>query len=220
MESIFVLSKLLNDEQLGRVHELLATQSFEDGALSASGMAKSVKHNEQVPVEKLGDLLPILNESVFSQGAFKSLTMPRAITNVMVNRYREGMSYGTHTDAAIMKSGHRADISFTLFLSRPENYEGGALVFQTAFGERELRLEAGSMIVYPTGVLHRVSEVTRGERLAIIGWIQSRVRDPQKRQILLDLERARKSYLKQVGHDGTADLLLKSSQNLRRMWDE
>ncbi|WP_341327635.1 Fe2+-dependent dioxygenase [Methylotuvimicrobium sp. KM2] len=220
MDSVFVIKDVLTAEQVASICNSLEQVEFDDGKVTAAGMAKSVKNNQQVMVDKVPDLMPLLSQAIMANPLFNALTMPRAVVNVMLSRYQVGMEYGTHTDAAIMPGGNRADISFTLFLSSPEAYDGGDLVLETALGEQRIRLNAGSLILYPTGELHRVSPVTRGERIVIVGWIQSRIRDSRKRQILLDLENVRKQYLEKVGHDRTAELMLKTSMNLRRMWDE
>lgn len=220
MDSVYVIRDMLTSEQIGEVLGMLNDEVFVDGKKTASGMAQSVKENEQVDASQVPGLIELLSNTVASHPLFRQLTIPRHVSNLMVSRYREGMAYGTHTDAAIMQSGFRSDISFTLFLTEPESYEGGELSLETPFGEQRIKLKAGSLILYPTGELHRVTPVTQGERIVIVGWVQSRVRDSRKRQILIELDQVRKAYLDKVGHDRTADLLLKSSMNLRRMWDE
>lgn len=220
MDSIYVLKDLLSPEQLEQTRAQLTDDVFVDGRSTAAGMAKAVKHNEQVDADKVPGLMALLTQAVVGNPLFRQLAMPRAVSNLMVSRYREGMGYGTHTDAAVMKTGHRSDISFTLFLNGPDAYDGGELALETPFGEQRVKLQAGSLILYPTGGLHRVLPVTRGERLVVVGWVQSRIRDSRQREILLDLDQVRKVYLDKVGHDRMADLLLKASTNLRRMWDE
>jgi len=220
VDSVFFIENILNAEEVSELLSRIDVIGFVDGKDSATGMARAVKHNQQIPAEKVPDLMPVLSRAILGNNLFNILTMPRTVSNILVSRYQPGMEYGTHTDAAIMNSGHRSDISFTLFLSEPDSYEGGDLILETPFGEQAVRLKPGSLILYPTGELHRVSPVTSGERIVIVGWVESRIRDSRKRQILLDLETARKHYLEKAGHDRVADLLLKSSMNLRRMWDE
>ncbi|MBT00013.1 MAG: Fe2+-dependent dioxygenase [Oceanospirillaceae bacterium] len=220
MDSVYMIKDVLKPEQVEQVLGMLNDDAFVDGKTTAVGMAQSVKTNEQIDAEKIPGLTDLLSKTVVANRFFRQLAMPRAVSNIMVSRYREGMEYGTHTDAAIMPSGNRSDISFTLFLTGPDSYEGGELSIETPFGDQQLKLNAGSLILYPTGELHRVMPVTKGERIVVVGWVQSRVRDSRKRQILIDLDTARQEYLKNVGHDRSADLLLKSTTNLRRMWDE
>ncbi|MFA5546949.1 MAG: Fe2+-dependent dioxygenase [Porticoccaceae bacterium] len=220
MDSVFVIKDIFSAAVVSEALERIKAVPFHDGSKTASGMARSVKHNEQLPIEEVPGLTALITANMLEHRLFRQLTMPRAVANIMVSRYQVGMSYGTHTDAAVMPSGHRSDISFTLFLSDPDTYKGGELVLESSFGNHPVRLKAGSMIVYPTGELHRVSPVTEGERIALVGWVESRIRDARKRQIVLDLDKARAAYLEKVGHDRYADLLMKSVTNLRRMWDD
>jgi len=190
---------VLAPELLEQLHALIAAHPFTDGKLTATGMAKGVKNNEQIDATEAPQLLDFLRRHVINNPLFRELAMPRALSHLMVSRYSAGMEYGSHTDAAIMPSGNRADVSFTLFLAAPDSYEGGELALETPFGEQRVKLAAGSMILYPTGELHRVLPVTSGERLAVVGWVQSRVRDAHRRQLLLDLEQARRAYLERWG---------------------
>jgi PKHD-type hydroxylase len=116
--------------------------------------------------------------------------------------------------------GVRTDVSFTLFLSDPETYDGGALVIETSGGEDEIKLPAGSLVAYPSTTLHRVAEVTRGERLAAVGWARSFIRDPGRREMLFDLDTARQLVFQKSGKTAEFDLLSKTSANLLRMWAE
>jgi PKHD-type hydroxylase len=121
-------------------------------------------------------------------------------------------------DDALM-GGLRTDLSFTLFLSEPETYDGGALVIEDSFEARAIKLGAGEMILYPSTSLHRVEPVTRGSRLAVVGWVQSRVRDAGRREILFDLDRS-VAELQAGGADELLDRLAKTRSNLLRMWAE
>ena len=116
--------------------------------------------------------------------------------------------------------GIRTDVSFTLFLGDPASYDGGELVMEGTGGEQAYKLDAGSMILYPSGALHRVEPVTRGARLAAVGWAQSLVRDPGKREILFDLDTARRAIFRQQGKTAEFDLISKSTANLMRLWAE
>ena len=116
--------------------------------------------------------------------------------------------------------GVRTDLSFTLFLSDPESYQGGALVMDDAYGERDVRLPAGELILYPSTTLHRVDPVTSGVRLAAVGWVRSFVRDSSRREVLFDLETALRSVHEAAGKTPLFDLLAKTRTNLLRMWAE
>ena len=117
-------------------------------------------------------------------------------------------------------AGVRTDVSFTLFLSEPASYDGGELVIDTPSGEEAFKLKAGSIVTYPASTLHRVAPVTRGERLVAAGWIRSHVRDAGKRELLFDLETARRRLFDREGKTAEADLLAKCAANLMRMWAE
>jgi PKHD-type hydroxylase len=152
---------------------------------------------------------------------FKPWRVPKAIRPCLINRYSSGMAYGWHTDNAIMgKDGHfnRSDLSFTLFLSNPDTYQGGELVLDTDNGERSIKLAAGSMVLYPSTYLHQVTEVTAGERLAAVSWVQSLVRDAQQRTLLFELSTVRRSLFEKYGKTEEFDLLSKTHANLLRQW--
>ena len=129
------------------------------------------------------------------------------------------MEYGSHVDDALM-NGIRTDVSFTLFLSDPDSYDGGALVIESSGGEDDIKLPAGSLVAYPSTTLHRVQPVTKGARLAAVGWARSFIRDPARRELLFDLDTARQSLFAREGKTAEFDLLSKSTANLLRMWAE
>lgn len=129
------------------------------------------------------------------------------------------MEYGLHVDDPVM-NGSRTNLSFTLFLSEPADYGGGGLAVSDAIEERVFRLEAGDMILYPTSALHRVEPVTRGERLAVVGWVTSWVRDPARREVLFDLDEATRAIFEANGKTPAFDRLFKAKSNLYRMWAE
>src|SRR5690606_30111090 len=128
-------------------------------------------------------------------------------------------AYGEHVDEPIM-DGARTDISFTLFLSPPETYDGGELIIASPAGEDAVKLPAGSVIVYPSTTLHRVAPVTRGERLAAVGWVRSFIRDAAQRELLFELDTARRQLFEREGSSQTFNLVSKSLANLIRMWSE
>jgi PKHD-type hydroxylase len=137
----------------------------------------------------------------------------------LFSRYAEGKSYGVHMDNAMM-SDQRVDMSMTLFLSDPADYDGGELVIYFSTGEQSIKLPAGSAVLYPTSAFHEVKEVTRGQRQVCVTWIRSLVRDPTAREILLDLKMARDRLSAQLGKSLEIDLLSKTYTNLLRRWLE
>jgi PKHD-type hydroxylase len=135
------------------------------------------------------------------------------MTRLILSRYGEGQTYGSHVDDALMQ-GLRTDVSFTLFLSDPAIYDGGELIVQDTLEDRAIRLTPGSLVIYPSTSLHRVAPVTRGSRLAVVGWAQSWVRSAEKREILFDLDRS----IAALDAGDLRQTLLKTRSNLLRMW--
>lgn len=220
MDSMFLLRDVLSPELRRSILDQLGEETFVDGKNTADGMAKNVKSNLQVDLSKVPEVMEQIVSVLREHREFQYLAMPKRLSNLLISRYQVGMEYGTHTDGANMPGGGRSDMSFTLMLSEEGSFEGGELSMETPFGEKALKIPPGALILYPTGGLHRVTPVTKGERIAIVGWVQSHIRDPRQREILMDLDTVRRTYLDKIGHDRNADLLLKSTMNLRRMWDE
>ncbi|HEY7749143.1 MAG TPA: Fe2+-dependent dioxygenase [Aestuariivirgaceae bacterium] len=140
---------------------------------------------------------------------------PKRFVKLLVSRYRPDMNYGI--DDAVM-DGHRTDLSFTLFLSDPASYEGGELVIEDTLENRSVKLAAGELILYPSGALHRVERVTQGERLVVVGWVRSYVRQAAHREVLFDLELALREVYDHDGKSALFDRLVKTRTNLLRLW--
>lgn len=218
---MIVTADLIDRETVLAIRDVLGRVPFRDGALTAGKTAAGVKRNAQArgddpEVIALGRDLRIALET---HKTVRDLVRPARWSSLIFSRYAPGQHYGLHADNAVMSDVDgwplRTDISFTLFLSDPATYEGGALLISDPAGDREFRPAAGCVVFYPTGHLHRVTPVTAGERLACVGWIQSFIRRPDHREILLDLSRLR---------DGATDevslTLDKTIGNLLRMWAE
>ena len=150
---------------------------------------------------------------------FQLAVRPKKLSPLTISRYQPGMSYGTHVDDALM-GGMRSDVSFTLFLADPSSYDGGELVIESPAGEEDLKLPAGALVAYPSGSLHRVAPVTRGVRLAAVGWVRSFLRSPEQRELMFDIETARRALFTRDGKSREFDLMSKASANLLRMWAE
>jgi PKHD-type hydroxylase len=138
-------------------------------------------------------------------------------------RYTEGMHYGNHIDDPVMgppNQRYRSDISITIFLNEPDAYDGGELVISTTFGEQKVKLAAGDAVLYPSSSTHRVAEVTRGERLVAVTWLQSTVRDPAKREILYNLAQARETLIEKSPGSTELEQVSNSYVNLLRMWTD
>ncbi|MHA6289534.1 Fe2+-dependent dioxygenase [Maricaulis sp. CAU 1757] len=215
-----ILADLLETGQTDQLRRIAQRAEFSDGRSTAGRAAAAVKHNTQMGKGPAIDTArSLVRRALMAHPLFLAYAQPRSLTRMLISRYEAGMSYGTHVDDALM-GGRRADLSFTVFLSDPESYDGGALVLDRVGGETEVRLEAGQAVVYPTSDLHRVEPVTRGERLAVVGWVRSLVRRPDQREILFDLERASRDVFDRDGKSEVFDLLLKSKTNLLRQWAE
>ena len=171
------------------------------------------------PTSALADLRDTLAAKISEHQLFRLAARPKALSPLILSRYEPGMEYGTHVDDALM-NGMRTDVSFTLFLSDPESYEGGALVIESTGGEEDVKLPAGSLVAYPSTTLHRVAPVTRGVRLAAVGWARSFVRDAGQARAALRPRHRAANLFKREGKTADFDLLSKTSTNLLRMWAE
>lgn len=193
--------------------------NFEDGALTAGRIAKRVKQNEQAkPSGLAADFTALAEKRLLKNEVFRAAARPKSVIRILLSRYRQGMGYGTHSDDAFM-DGVRADLSFTLFLSAPETYEGGELVIEEPSGERLIKLPAGSLVLYPSNTLHRVAKVTKGERRAAVGWVRSLVRGAEERETLFDVALALRQA-EASGNEALVNRLLKVQGALLRRWGD
>jgi PKHD-type hydroxylase len=217
----YVISDMLDAAGVADARRVLAGAAFADGRATAGWHAKLVKNNLQASSSDrhVIALREAIAAKILAHPLFRLAARPKALTPLILSRYEPGMDYGSHVDDALM-NGMRTDVSFTLFLSDPETYEGGALVIETSGGEDDVKLRAGAMVVYASTTLHRVAPVTTGVRLAAVGWARSFIRDPAKRELLFDLDTARQTLFAREGKTTEFDLLSKSSANLLRMWAE
>jgi PKHD-type hydroxylase len=217
---MLTVAEVLTAEDVARVRDGLAGSAFADGRRTASGAARKVKANAQARGEdpQVQALARFVRQALERSAPFQLYARPARWSKLLFSRYGPGDAYGAHIDEPFMAAEEggrlRTDISFTLFLSDPESYEGGALVVDGLDGEREVKPAAGTAVLYATGALHRVEPVTAGERLACVGWIQSLLAHADQRELLFDLARVRGAVA-----DGEARLLLdKSIANLLRLW--
>ena len=219
---IFTIPNVLTPEELRSISSSLSEAEFVDGKLTAGWNAKLVKNNQQLNKKTpIGKRLTQQVKSAFNRNQlFQTAIRPKSIHSVLFSRYDKGMSYGRHVDNAIMRNNGmwRSDMSFTLFLNSPREYKGGELIIEGTDAEVGYKLEAGSAIVYPSTSLHRVNEVTEGSRLVCVGWLQSLIRDASEREILFDLETARRVMFAKDSKTPEFDLVSKSVANLLRKW--
>jgi len=199
---------------------------WDDGRMTAGYVSHKAKANLQLPEdhEAARGVREIILAALDRNGLFRSAALPRHIFPPLINRYEAGMTYGDHVDNAIRqtRAGQRirTDVSATVFLSRPEEYDGGELVIRDTFGSHSVKMAAGDMVLYPATSLHRVAPVTRGVRIAAFFWVQSLVKDDTDRSILFDLDRT-VVELAQTAPDNPAILKLTACyHNLIRRWAE
>lgn len=214
---------ILNQEQLTVARRLIDAGHYADGSTSAGLAARRVKHNEELALDpaQLGELNNLVMGNLVKNPVYRSAAMPLKVAAPYYARYTKGMSYGQHVDDPIMGQGsglYRSDVSVTVFLNSPDDYDGGELVIQTAFGEQQVKLPAGDAVIYPSSSIHRVAEVSRGERLVAVSWIQSLVREAEKRALLHDLNLARETLLQEQADAELTRQVNHSYINLVRMW--
>lgn len=222
---LLTISGLLDQAQLEKIHQVLADATFVDGKLTAGFAAAQVKDNQELRTDpaRLRLLIRILMASLGHNATFRFGVLPHRVADPIFARYQSSMTYGDHVDDPIMGSTgprFRSDVAMTIFLNRPETYDGGELVIRTSFGEERLRLPAGDAVIYPASSLHRVAPVTQGERLVALTWVQSYVRDPAQRELLYELNLAREKLLREAPEEETTGYLDRCYANLLRMWAE
>lgn len=220
------IEKALSSDQVAQFRNRLDTASWQDGLATAGTLARAVKRNLQL--EDGSPLATELGNEILRglqvNPLFVSAALPRRIYPPKFNRYTDGGNYGTHVDSALMQVPGtgltvRSDLSATLFLSEPEEYDGGELQIEGAFGVQSVKLCAGDMILYPSSSLHRVTQVTRGARVASFFWIESLVRDDAARTLLFDLDRSIQALTPALRPDDPQLLRLTGVyHNLLRRW--
>ena len=217
----YLTHKLLDSKELEILKENLDKEEllWEDGKQTAGKHAAMVKNNLQLRRDSDSSIKfsKLITKKILSDELIKSFALPKKIHGTMFSKSKSGMKYGSHIDNPFMSSG-RADLSFTIFLSSKENYDGGALLIESFNSEKTFKLEAGEIIIYPSTYLHSVEEVIAGERLVFIGWIESYVKSIEEREYLFDLDAAARSLLAKYGRSDEVDLIFKSYSNfLRRL---
>ncbi|WP_343849800.1 Fe2+-dependent dioxygenase [Rhodanobacter soli] len=220
---IICAPNVLTPEELGVIRSELQDAAFVDGASTAGWSAREVKKNLQVDIntESQARLRDIVRNAFLRNAMLQASILPSAMTQVMFNRYDVGMQYGRHVDAPVMGglgSAVRTDVAITIFLSDAKSYVGGDLMVESNGVEYGFKLAAGSAIAYPANSLHHVTPVTQGARHAAIIWVQSQVRDSAKRELLWDLDNAKRQIFGREGKSPTFDAVSKSHANLLRMW--
>jgi PKHD-type hydroxylase len=225
---LLVVPQVLSPERVAEVRRLIDAGRWEDGRSTAGVQSSLAKRNLQIATdcEQGKQARQIVLDALSASGLFVSAALPKAIFPPLFNRYdgADGHAFGNHVDNAIRflpdgSGSIRTDLSATLFLTDPDEYEGGELVIEDSYGAHEVKLAAGDLILYPSSSLHRVEPVTGGSRVASFFWIESRVRDDAQRTILLDMDAAIRSLAQSLGDDRPEVVALTGSyHNLLRQW--
>jgi PKHD-type hydroxylase len=216
---------VLTLEQVARARRLLDAAEWIDGRVTAGLQSGQVKNNLQLPEDhpvarELGDLIL---SSLQNNPLFVSAALPLRVFPPLFNLYQEGQSFGNHVDNAVRQIAGtalriRTDLSATLFLAAPDEYEGGELVIEDAYGVQAVKLPAGHLILYPSSSLHRVQPITRGSRVASFFWVQSLVRDDAARTMLFDLDTAIQGLVTLAPNHPSVLQLTGVYHNLVRRW--
>jgi PKHD-type hydroxylase len=221
------IPNVLSPEQAAFCRQLLETADWMTGKTTAAPLTKLVKDNAQVPeghpvARRLGEMI---HKALNQNETFIMAALPLRTVAPMFNRYAGGQSYGDHVDATIRHASGtrdriRADLSATLFLTPPEDYDGGELMIKDGLSHERVKLQAGDLFLYPTSSIHHVTPVTRGVRLASFFWIQSMVRDDLKREVLFELDSAMQRFSRELPDSPGVVQLNGVYYNLMRMWTD
>ena len=221
------IPQVFTREQVHTLRAAIDAADWIDGRASAGRQGAQVKHNRQLPDGSPVALAQgqLVLQALAAHPTFFTAALPVRTTPPLFNRYAAGETYGLHVDGAVRRVPGappwlRTDVSSTLFLSDPEDYDGGELVVVDTYGEHEVKLPAGDLILYPSTSLHRVEPVTRGERVASFFWSQSMVRDDAQRAMLFELDQTIQKLRARHGETDEALALTNHYHNLLRLWAE
>ncbi len=225
---LICIPELLSKETVDHFRQTMSAAEWVDGASTAGTQAVSTKNNLQLPPtsEVAVSLGQQLLNAISQNPLYLSAALPLRFLPPMFNRYGVGHFFGTHVDNALRVdpltgARIRTDLSCTVFLSEPDEYDGGELVVEDQYGTQEVKLEAGDAVLYPSTSLHRVTEITRGERIASFFWLQSMVREDSHRSLLFDLDQTIQELATERGANNSSCVSLTGIyHNLIRAWAE
>ena len=221
--ALLCIADVLESGACADVRDRFAALPARDGRSTAGWAARAAKHNQQLDRGDAGvqALAEKLMAAVAEHPLLRRYARPARLGSPLLSRYQVGDTYGTHVDDALMgEPPLRTDLAWTLFLSEPDSYDGGELIIESLEGDTPVKLPAGALVVYDCGALHRVAPVTRGERLACVGWIQSRVRDGRQRELLFTLDQTRRALHAREAESAEFLQLSQVHSQLLRMWAE
>ncbi|MGO1119520.1 Fe2+-dependent dioxygenase [Rhodovibrionaceae bacterium A322] len=218
---MLTIKNFITAKEVKALRDVLEKAPFQSGTTSGK---KTLKNNLQADRNhpQVKHVTDVMISKMMSRQELTSYVMPKNVT-LMYNRYDPGMTYKDHMDAALMgpsmDEAIRSDLSFTVFLSDPMEYEGGEFVIQTPYGEQRIKHQAGTLMSYPTNVIHRVDEVTSGSRWAAVGWFQSFIKDPQHRLMNYEMDKFRHKLVAETKKDSSLpEEFAYMHQNLLRTW--
>ncbi|MGE6696553.1 Fe2+-dependent dioxygenase [Hyphomonas sp. NPDC076900] len=218
---------VLNGQELAILRNALSAADWRDGAATAGAQAARVKQNLQLPADapEAKPMGEMVKAALLRHPLFQSAALPHTVLTPRFNRYEGGGHYGNHVDSALHTDPYtgisvRTDVSTTVFLNNPDEYDGGELIVEDTYGVHEVKLPAGDAILYPSTSLHRVEPVTRGARLASFLWTQSRVRDDARRGMLFQLDMTILSLRGKISDAPEVVALTGHYHNLLRQWAE
>ncbi len=219
---MLTIEGLLDSNRLAELNQLLGQMAFFPGHKTGGTAGELIKNNLQPDPRdpNYPKAAGLVLQAINSSALMHAYTMASKLTPIVLSRYGPGMTYGDHVDAAVHPLPNmvvRTDISFTIFLCGPQEYDGGELVVNVQGAEKVVKGNAGDAFVYPTGVTHRVNAVTRGWRTVAVGWIQSLVPSHEHRDILYKLAVAREQMLKSGGRSQEFELINSAYENLLRL---
>lgn len=224
---LLTIDNVLTADELARARALIADSHWADGNLTAGTQAATVKRNQQLPEDAphLPALRALVLDALGRNALFFTAALPLKVLPPFFNRYAgDSNTYGAHVDNAMRRvpggdGGYvRADVSATLFLSDPADYDGGELTINDTFGRHSVKLAAGSLVMYPSASVHEVTPVTRGARVSCFMFMQSMVRDPLRRRLLFDMDMALLQLRQQLGETPPVVTLTGTYHNLLRQW--
>lgn len=222
--TFLILSQAVPTSTLDALSGAMSDLTWRDGKETAGRTAKRVKVNEQADLTSAAGqtITKAIGSALKSHPVFKAAARPRRMSKLLLSRTENNGRYGAHIDNALMGKGAarmRTDLSFTLFLSEPDSYDGGELTVHTTGATQSFKGDRGDLVLYGSTYIHEVAPVTRGERLVCVGWVESLVADEAKRSMLFDLENLKVSLRGQLP-EGAGELLMldKTIANLLRMW--
>jgi len=222
------IAKLLNADQIAQIVAMMDGARYKEGRETGGAAIQDIKNNQQVDRENsdgVAEADKLLLAALAGNGSLRASVLPKRILPPYYVKYTPGMAYGAHVDNPMMAAetggpALRTDVSVTVFLNAPEDYDGGELQIKGDMGDAKIKLPAGDAVVYPTGAIHQVLPVTKGERRVAVSWMQSMIADPTRRRIVYELDLVCQSLHAKMPNSDEHRALMRNYGNLLRLWAE